>query len=203
MMPIGLKFSHSFFLLLTLCLLLFATSVAFARSDQDAAYDDRGNFVYDKYGKCVRTKWDGGNDPCAPAPPPPPPPAPIPQVKLEQRQIFFDFDSDRLDAEAMAKLDYLARVINSSRAIKDAHIIGFTDVIGASDYNMRLSQRRARAVEMYLDRRTRLDTRVADIRGLGEAPDDGRCRGLARPQRIACLRPQRRVEIEFKYQTLR
>lgn len=203
-MPQGLRFSASFFLLFLLSLLFFAAGIASARTAQDAAYDERGQFVLDRYGKCVRTKWDGDTDPCAPPPPPPPvkkaaPPPPPPKVGHEQRTILFDFDSAELDNEARAKLDHLARIINGSRAIKDVHIIGFADQIGSDSYNVKLSQRRASAVEQYLDRRTRLDTRVADIRGLGEAPDTGKCDNLPRQRRIACLRPQRRVEVEFKY----
>lgn len=201
--------SASFFFLFAVSLLFFGASLANAGSAHDAAFDERGKPVMDKWGKCVRTKWDGDRDPCAPPAPKPAPapvqpkPAPRPVVKLEQRQIFFDFDSAELDAEAVDKLTYLARVINNSSAIADVNIIGFADEIGASDYNLALSQRRVKAVEQFLDQRTRIDTQAADIRGLGESKGDEKCDRLPRKQKIACLRTERRVEVEFKYQLRR
>lgn len=179
---------------------------------QDAAFDDRGGFVQDSWGKCVRTKWDGDNDPCAPAPepaptppppPPPPPPAPAPEpvVELEQRTVYFDFDSANLDMEAIGKLDHLVNVINTSKQIADVRIIGYTDQYGADDYNMKLSERRVKAVEMYLDGSSRLDAVAADIRGLGKAPAEADCAAIAaRKEKIACMRKERRVEVEFKYE---
>lgn len=202
-----LPFSGSFFLLLIICIAFFAATAAHADGSNDAAYDERGNFIYDRYGNCVRTRWMDETDPCAPPPPPEPapvvkapPPPPRPVIKLEQRTIYFDFDSAELTDQAVAKLNNLARVINNSRAIADVHVIGYADQIGSDSYNLALSKRRVAAVEEFLDRRSRMDTRAADIRGLGEAPDDGSCEDLARKERIECLRPQRRVEIEFKYQ---
>ncbi len=191
---------------------MFGASAVSAASSQDAAYDERGGFVVDKHGNCIRTKWMDGNDPCAPPPPPAPEPkpvvkpapapkpAPTPVIKLEQRTIYFGFDSAELTDEAVEKLQYIVRLINGSMAIADVHIVGYTDEMGADDYNMELSKKRAAAVENYLDQRSRMDTSVADIRGLGEAPDaDTNCSNLSRSKRIECLHKQRRVEIEFKY----
>lgn len=194
----------------SLGVILFAalSGSAFAQSNQDAAFDRNENFVIDKHGKCVRTKWMEGDDPCNPTPPPPPtpaappppPPAPAPVVELEQRTIYFDFDSAELDSEAVYKLNMLVQLINQSKQIADATIHGFADQIGASDYNQKLSERRSQAVERYLDERTRLDTKSADIRGLGESSTEAECEALTkRAEKIDCMRKERRVEIEFKY----
>jgi OOP family OmpA-OmpF porin len=186
--------------------------MAAARS-QDAAYDKHENFVTDRNGNCVRTKWMGSEDPCNPTPPPAPAPvaAPAPKpvvvappkVSLEQRTVYFDFDSAELSDAAMTKLNALAQIINQSSAIKDVHIIGFTDQFGSDDYNLTLSKQRVQAVEDYLDHRSRLDTHAADIRGLGKAPKTD-CESVSgREDRIACMRKERRVEIEFKSQAPR
>lgn len=188
--------------------LFILPTVAGADASQDAAYDKNESFVVDSWGKCVRTKWMDGNDPCNPTPPPPPPPPPAPRVmpapkpvvSKEQRTVYFAFDSAALDQEAVEKLSYLAATINKSTAIKDAHIIGYADQIGTSTYNQVLSERRVKAVEAYLDQYSRLDTQVADIRGLGEAPESNCSHIKSRADKISCMRTQRRVEIEFTYQ---
>lgn len=186
-------------------------SYALAAPANDAALDHRGSFVQDKWGKCVRTKWDGENDPCAPAPAPapepvaapapPPPPAPEPVVELEQRTVYFDFDSASLDMESIGKLDHLVSIINDSKQIADVRIVGYTDQYGANDYNLKLSERRVKAVESYIDGRSRLNAEVEDIRGAGKAPAEADCAVIAkRVEKIACMRKERRVEVEFKYQ---
>ena len=177
-----------------------------ADSAHDAAYDERGQFIQDRWGNCVRTKWHDETDPCAPPPPkpkiapPPPPPPPMPVVEREQRMIYFDYDSAKLDGEAVSKLKTLATLINHSKQIADVHIVGFTDQIGSAKYNLALSEKRVKAVETYLDRYTRLDTKAADIRGVGKAPPIPECETVkARKARIDCMQQERRVEIEFEY----
>ena len=159
--------------------MLFAAPAAFA-IDQDAAFTKTKSYVGDTNGKCVRTKWMNADDPCAPyvppapapvaVPAPAPAPAPVlPIVSLEQRTIYFDFDSDKLSMESAAKLDELGNIINASKAIADVRIHGFTDQFGTSSYNEELANRRAAAVKEYLDGRSRLDTTVAEVKGLGKS----------------------------------
>ena len=192
----------------SLLAMLVATPV-FASSAEDAAYDKRSQPVYDSKGACVRTKWQEASDPCAPAtvaapapaPTPAPAPAPIPQVALEQRTIYFDFDSAVLTGKAQAKLDQLAQIINSSAAIADVRIHGFTDQFGSSSYNEVLANKRAAAVKGYLDGQSRLASTVAEVKGLGKSSPAEGCESLkARDEKIACMAKERRVEIEFKAQ---
>lgn len=179
---------------------------AFAQSAQDAAYDKRNGYVSDTNGKCVRTKWMGDEDPCNPAAPPAPVPvaAPAPQmpeVSLEQRTIYFDFDSSVLTAESTSKLDGLAQIINSSSAIADVRIHGFTDQFGTNDYNAKLAAKRAAAVKSYLDGKSRLASTIGDIKGIGKSAPEADCQSLKkRNDKIACMAKERRVEIEFKAQ---
>lgn len=187
-------------------LLASVSSAAFAVTDQDAAYDKGNGFIVDSRGGCVRTKWMGEGDPCNPAAPAPvpvaqPAPAVMPSVSLEQRTIYFDFDKSTLTAESIAKLDNLGAIINSSQAIADVRIHGFTDQLGTSDYNNKLADRRAAAVKSYLDGKSRLSTTIGDIRGLGKSAPEAQCEAIkARSEKIACMAKERRVEIEFKAQ---
>ena len=186
--------------------LLFAQP-AFSQSAEDAAYDKYDNPVVSSHGNCVRTKWQDENDPCAPPPPPAPKPVakpkpapkPLPVVSLEQRTIYFDFDSAKLTAESLNKLSEIATIINRSDAIMDVHVHGYTDQFGSDTYNLKLATERAAAVETYLDRNSRLDTTVAEVRGLGKASPEEACQSLKkRAEKISCMKAERRVEVEFK-----
>ncbi len=191
----------------SLLALLIATPVM-AQSAKDAAYDKRAQPVYSGNGNCVRTKWQEPSDPCLPAtavaqpaPVAAPAPAPIPEIALEQRTIYFDFDSAVLTSDSKEKLDALGGVINSSQAIADVRIHGFTDQFGTSSYNEVLANKRAAAVKSYLDGRSRLSSTVAEVKGLGKSsPAEGCGQIKKRDEKIACMAKERRVEIEFKAQ---
>lgn len=186
---------------------LFAAGAAVAADSQKTAFDKRDGIVRNTFGNCVRTKWQADSDACAPTPPAPepmvqapPPPPPPPVVSLDQRTVYFDFDSDKLTAESVAKLDALADIIKSSNQIIQAGVIGYADEMGDEEYNLALSQRRAEAVRKYLDSRVTIDTRVLELRGLGESNSVTSCAGVGnRAGKIACLSQDRRVEVAFKY----
>lgn len=78
--------------------------------------------------------------------------------------------------------------------------IGYTDRIGSEDYNKQLSVRRANAVKGYLVSKG-VDASNIFVDGKGEAnPITGtRCvgKGMQTKSLIACLQPDRRVEIEI------
>lgn len=195
--------------MIALTTVLLLSGQAFAQSAEDSAYDKRGSSVIDTRGNCVRTKWMGENDPCAPdvAPTPAPAPvaqpapaaAPLPVVTLEQRTIYFDFDSAALTTDGTAKLNQLVALINDSSAVDSLVIHGYTDQFGADSYNSALAQRRAAAVKAYLDANSKLNTSVGEVLGLGKAsPTEGCGAEKNRAKRIACMASERRVEIEIK-----
>lgn len=177
---------------------------AFAASAEDAAYDKNKSTVIDTRGNCVRTKWQDASDPCAAAPKPAPKPmarpAAVPNVSREARTIYFDFNKASLTAESVEKLDQIAQIVNSSSAITDVTIHGFTDQIGTDSYNTALANKRVEAVKAYLDGKSRLTAQGGDIRGLGKASPEAGCEALKRKEKIACMAKERRVEIEFNAQ---
>ncbi len=188
-----------------------ATS-AIAASSEDAAYNSANKPVYDSNGECVRTQWNEATDPCAPPPPPPAPapkpvpvavePAPVlPTISQEQRTVYFEFNNTNLTEDGVLKLDQLVNVINHSTAIMEVSIHGFTDQIGTNSYNEELAHKRAQTVKEYLDQHSRITSIEGDIRGLGKSETDGRCLTMKkRIEKITCMAPQRRVEVEFKAQ---
>jgi len=194
-------------------LLASPISGAWADSAQDSAYDKRDNFVSDTRGHCVRTKWMGNEDPCAPkapeparvvAPAPQPEPAPAPEpeyvITKDERTVYFDFDSAVLTADAQSKLQNLATLINASSRVSDVRIVGFTDQFGSDSYNQALSQKRVDAVRSYLDPLLTLDISSSEFefRAAGKAPKQEECEAVKnRKARIECMSVERRVEIEL------
>lgn len=186
---------------------MFTAGEGVAADSQKTAVDKSEGIVRNTFGNCVRTKWQADADACAPAPEPAPapvvqapPPPPAPVVSLDQRTIYFDFDSEKLTPESVSKLDALVAIIKSSNQIIQAGVIGYADEMGNEEYNMALSQKRADAVRQYLDSRVTIDTRVLELRGLGESNPVTNCAEVkARAEKIACLAQDRRVEVAFKY----
>jgi len=90
--------------------------------------------------------------------------------------IPFDFDKYTLTNEAQESLDKLAQDVKADKRYFIA-LEGFTDNVGAKEYNEALSRRRADSVERYLVERDVPLYRVHMI-GLGEAKpvDEGRTR---------------------------
>lgn len=203
--------NKTFISALTAGALICSAQFSVAGSPQDAAYDENNNFVSDSWGKCVRTKWmDTENDPCAPAPAPAPvaapapapAPAPQPVVQKELLNIYFDFDSSKLTEKGSYKLSQLSRLINASSRISDVHIVGYADKIGNAAYNQKLSTKRAKAVEAYLDQYTKIGASLAELRGEGELENDS-CKGTKKNTTLVnCLSNDRRVEIKLTYETM-
>ena len=81
-------------------------------------------------------------EPAPPPPPPPPPPAPEPPRNFI---VFFDWDQSVITPEALAILREAAAVAQSQAPVRIV-ATGHADRSGASDYNDRLSARRAQAV---------------------------------------------------------
>ena len=186
---------------------ILTSTAAMADSLKDAAKDNRGNYVKSTNGNCVRTRWQQPSDPCAPTPPP----QPVVQkqevvvsvaktLQKEQRTVYFEFDKSNLTPEATAKLDSLAEVLKSDKEVKAARIVGYADRFGSDEYNEKLSQKRAKAVNDYIISRGYLNTSVAETRWLGESAPITNCDTKAnRKAQIACLAEDRRVEVEIDF----
>jgi OmpA-OmpF porin, OOP family len=82
--------------------------------------------------------------------------------------VTFAFNKSNLGKSDEAALDALIQQVQSNpRAVFE--LIGFTDPIGSTDYNLALSRRRAEAVERYLVRQG-IALRGLHIVGLGKEP---------------------------------
>lgn len=111
---------------------------------------------------------------------------------------LFEFDSATLSAKGRDALDALARKIDQRHdRIGGIRIVGYTDRLGDKMYNGLLSQQRAHAVLRYLAHQG-VPEKLMTATGLGEAnPVETGCGGdQPRDALIACLAPDRRVEVQ-------
>ncbi|MEJ5999325.1 OmpA family protein [Paucibacter soli] len=137
----------------------------------------------------------------APAAPPvvqAPPPAPRQRASFSAESLF-GFDQFAIKPEGMASLDRFATEAKRTQ-FEVITVEGHTDRLGSTAYNQRLSQRRAEAVKDYLVSAGGIESGRINAAGRSESvpitkPED--CRGSQPNSKlIACLQPDRRVEIE-------
>ena len=206
------------FLLGAAVLPMLFSGVAMAQEIPEAyAVDSVGEVVRDSSGDCWRTGyWTPAMaiyecDPDllpkpekkveAPAPEPAPAPAPVytepEKISLSADQLF-DFDKANLRPEGKQTLDDLVTKLGGVQ-YDTIVAIGYADRLGSDAYNKKLSMRRAESVKAYLVNEKGIPADRIFIDGKGEAnPVTGdTCKGNKRTKAlIACLQPDRRVEVE-------
>ncbi|MBE0618978.1 MAG: OmpA family protein [Burkholderiales bacterium] len=183
--------------------------------------DSRGNVVKSDFGLCWHTGFGPPPAPsaecdpnyvayvappvAAPAPAAPPmkvaaltpPPAPIPVAeKLTlDADALFDFDKATLRP---AGRDALDTFVGKLKDISPETImaIGHTDRIGSTGYNQRLSEQRVASVKAYMVSKGVEPARIYS-EGKGETQPVTKAEDCAKSTKlIACLQPDRRVDIE-------
>ena len=133
-----------------------------------------------------------------PAPPPPAaakPAAPKPEKVTTASTVNFDFDRYVIRPDARTKLDDLVGKLRNV-TLEVVIAVGHADRIGSDAYNMKLSVRRADSVKAYLVSKGITASRVY-TEGKGERQPVKECKGDKKTKAlIACLEPNRRVELE-------
>lgn len=182
----------------------------------DAGYltDTRGSAVRSGSGLC----WNAGTaseanlecDPPAAGPvaavvaPAPAPvaavvaPKPVAERVTLDADTLFDFDKSTLRPAGKEALDVFVVGLKdiSPEAIA---VVGHTDRFGSDNYNQRLSDQRAATVKAYLVSKG-VDAGRVSTEGRGEsqpATKSGDCQGAKSTAIVACLQPDRRVDIEI------
>jgi len=115
------------------------------------------------------------------------------RITLSAKELFA-FDEAKLHAP-QPRLDEIARLMKRHPEIDKVRITGYTDRIGTQSYNNKLSQRRAGAVKSYLVSQGVAAGRLVAV-GKGEADPVVQCDDKKMADLIACLEPNRRVEVE-------
>ncbi|MFZ1891801.1 MAG: OmpA family protein [Formosimonas sp.] len=102
---------------------------------------------------------------------------------------------DDLQMSGRENLTNLASQIKTGYSnLRAIDIIGHTDRIGSASANMRLSLARANTVKQYLVSQG-VEGRVIRTQGVGSNSPVAFCSGSTSPTVIACLAPNRRIEI--------
>lgn len=132
--------------------------------------------------------------------PPPPPPAPPLRKRVSfSADSLFEFGKDTVNPAGKGALDAFALELKGSR-FEVVTVTGHTDRIGSHEYNMKLSTRRAEVVKSYLVETSGIPADKVTAQGADGSdpvtkPDE--CPGTKRtPKLIACLQPDRRVDVE-------
>ena len=132
------------------------------------------------------------------AAPAPPTPAPAPAPRFEKYTLssteVFAFNSAELKPQ-QPKLDEIATALKANSEVNNVVITGYADRIGSPKANQTLSERRATAVKTYLTSKGIEGNRLK-AEGKGEANPVVECNDKKRSALIACLAPNRRVEVE-------
>ena len=131
------------------------------------------------------------------------PPAKVVQKPAPQKISFsgdalFAFDKSVLKPEGKVMLDGLVQQL-SGASYDNIQVIGHTDRFGSNTYNQKLSERRAHTVKDYLASKDVTASRI-DAQGKGEmqpVTKAGDCTGPKSVKTVACLQPDRRVDIEM------
>lgn len=118
------------------------------------------------------------------------------KVSLDADALF-DFDKAVLRPEGRAALDsFISNIKDVTPSTISA--VGHTDRLGSDSYNQTLSEERAAAVKAYLVSRG-IDANSVQTEGKGEmqpVTNAADCKGGKSANLIACLQPDRRVEVE-------
>ena len=130
------------------------------------------------------------------APPQPAAPPVIARMTLDADALF-DFDKAMLLPAGQLALDNFVDKVKGINA-EMITAFGYTDRFGTDDYNQRLSEQRAEAVRTYLEGKGIAPNNMhAEGRGNTQpVTKPGECDGGENAKVIACLQPDRRVEVE-------
>ena len=81
--------------------------------------------------------------------------------------VLFDFDKADIKPEALQLLDEVVTILKKNREMNGV-IEGHTDSMGSEEYNQGLSERRAQAIEKYLEEHG-IDANRYTVKGHGES----------------------------------
>ena len=127
----------------------------------------------------------------------------LPSEKLLPQKInfsadaLFDFDKAVLKPEGKSMLDELARTLQGAN-YEVIVTVGHADRFGSVSYNQKLSERRAQSVKDYLVG-TGIAANKISTDGKGKSQPmtkPGECAGPKSAKVIACLQPDRRVDVD-------
>lgn len=166
------------------------------------------------------TKYDGGGVAAAPAEPaaaqpekgPEPstaatgttttggtrPDPSLPIVINIDKEGLFDFGKSKLKPLSVEKLDLVVELLKDA-TYENVTVTGYTDRIGSTKGNLKLSKRRAEAAKKYLVQHGIDPSRITAVgKGKADPVTGNTCKQKRKKDLIACLAPDRRIVIQGK-----
>jgi OOP family OmpA-OmpF porin len=140
--------------------------------------------------------------PTAPKPEPSPAPGAPKAEEPVTASVLFDFNRSEVRPGEAPKLDELTAKIKG-RTFDRLDAVGHADRIGANEYNLQLSKRRAEAVSAYLASKGVDVKRIrTEAKGEEEAVTGEACKSMGPESRknqklVECLQRDRRVEVKL------
>lgn len=215
-------FKNSIFALVAAVLALSASLAQAQAANSIYVTDSRGLVVMSGFGLCWHTQWwtpaAAATDPngctcdkdlipkevCEPKAAAVTPATTDTKVKPAGEKItvaadaLFDFNKSTLRPEGKAKIDEVAAKADSLN-LEVVIAVGHADRIGGAAYNQKLSEKRAAAVKDYMVSKGIPANRVYTEGKGSKQPvtKPGQCKGPKSAKVIACLQPDRRVDIEI------
>lgn len=120
---------------------------------------------------------------------------PAQQLITFSADLLFDFDSFVISSAGNEKISQAVQDAVSKFDAPSFLVTGHTDRLGSAEYNLQLSEKRARAVADAMTRNG-ISSRQISLRGRGESDPLVECaQAPNRNSLINCLAPNRRVEI--------
>jgi OmpA-OmpF porin, OOP family len=194
--------------LIALALAGAAIGTAVAQQNTGYVIDTRGAVVKSGFGECWRTGYwtpamaiaecDPGLVKSAAAAKPAA--APAAETIVVHGDGLFDFNKATIKPEGKKRLDEAVARFKDKK-LEKVVITGHTDRFGSAKYNEKLSQKRADAVKDYLASKGVDKDKISAV-GKGSTMPRTKadeCPGKQSKKVIACLAPDRRVEIEATF----
>ncbi len=121
---------------------------------------------------------------------------------IEINPIYFDFDKYNIRPDAAKELDKIVKIMNEYPTM-EIELSSYTDCRGSSIYNLKLSDRRAKASADYIKKRITKPTRI-NGQGYGETKpvNDCRCEG-GRGKGRGCTEKQHQQNRRTEFKIIR
>jgi outer membrane protein OmpA-like peptidoglycan-associated protein len=89
------------------------------------------------------------------------------QIVINEK-VQFEYNSSKIMEVSFSLLDEVAKVIKEHPQIQLIEVQGHASAEGSDSYNLKLSDKRARAVHMYLEKKAGIDKKMLQSKGYGE-----------------------------------
>lgn len=101
--------------------------------------------------------------------------------------LRFKFDTDELEPDSFNDINQIIQIIKDSEAVERVLVEGHTDSMGADEYNLNLSRKRALAIKNLIAKGVPMDVKKVDSAGYGEGQpiaDNSNYQGRAKNRRV-------------------